>query len=478
MNTQRLSPDLLVVDLDGTLLRSDMLYESLWSSFGRDWRTPFRTLANLSRGKAAVKRRLAETSRIDFATLPYDEAVIAEVKRRRAAGARTVLMTASDQALAEGVAAHLGIFDEVHGSDGTLNLKSEAKVRFLQDSHPGRPYAYMGDAVADLPVWQHAALAIPVNASATVRDRAAALGVRTEPLATAPARARSHLRALRPHQWLKNLLVFLPMLAAHDLSAATFGASLLAFVGFCLVASSVYVTNDLLDLRSDRRHPRKRLRPFAAGDVPLRDGSLMSAGLFLAGLAVALALGPAFAAVLAIYYVFTLAYSLNLKRRAVVDVCVLAGLYTMRIVAGAAATGIALSVWLLAFSIFFFFALAAIKRQAELVDLVRRGKLDASGRGYTVEDVPVISMMAIGAGYVSILVMMLYVNSPAVTGLYPRPEALWGICAVLLYWISRIAMLTHRGHMIDDPVVFAVRDRNSLVCAALILVFAVAGALG
>ncbi|MEO1148417.1 MAG: UbiA family prenyltransferase, partial [Cyanobacteria bacterium J06638_22] len=206
-------------------------------------------------------------------------------------------------------------------------------------------------------------------------------------------------------------------------------------------------------------------------------GTWMAAGLLLAGMAIAAYLGGPFFIVMTGYYLLTTGYSLMLKRRPIVDICALALLYTLRIVAGGSATGIQLSVWLLAFSIFFFFALAAVKRHAELVENAKRGKLSVKGRGYRVEDLPLISQIGISSGYVSILVMALYLTSPNVAELYSQPAALWGICLVLLYWITRIVMVTHRGEMHDDPVVYAARDRISLICALVIFAFGVAGAM-
>lgn len=423
----------LVVDLDGTLLRSDMLFESFWSAFGRDWRSPLRSLAALaSHGKAALKRHLAAASAIEAATLPYDARALGYIEAWRQSGGRTALVTASDREIAEAIAAHLGVFDEVHGSDGTLNLKGERKARFLEDRFGCMGFAYMGDAAADLPVWGRAARAITVNAPAALRREAEAVSGAVEHLVTEGRSVKPYVRALRPHQWLKNVLVFLPMLAAHRLDGATLMLSLLAFVCFSLVASSVYVLNDLLDLAADRAHPRKRNRPFASGSIPIAHGTWMAAGLLGLGALLAVGIGGVFLLVMAGYFLLTTAYSLHLKRRIVIDICVLAGLYTVRIVAGGVATGIPLSVWLLAFSVFFFLSLAAVKRQAELIDSADRGSLTASGRGYHVDDLPVISMIGIGAGYVSVLVMTLYVDSPEVVVLYAHPEALWGVCAVLL----------------------------------------------
>ena len=470
----------LVVDLDGTLLRSDMLLESFWAAMARDWRTPVRAGIVLARqGRAAMKKLLARDGPVAVSHLPYNPAVLEHVRQWRAGGGRTALVTASSQQLADQVAVHLDLFDEVHGSDGTTNLKGARKAAFLQERFGTGGFDYVGDAEADLPVWDAAHDAITVTPRAGLRRRVEAgkaTGVASVThLPAKPVPTSAWIRALRPHQWLKNALVFVPMLAAHQLTGPTLAQSLLAFVVFSLVASSVYLLNDLLDLSADRAHPRKRLRPLAAGALPLLHGTLMAPALLLAGLVLALPLGTDFVLVMAAYYIATLAYSLSLKRKLIIDICLLAGLYTLRIAAGAAATGIDLSVWLLAFSIFFFFSLAAVKRQAELVDGAETGTTHAHGRGYAVADMPVVSSMAIASGYLSVLVMALYIYSPEVRTLYVRPEALWGICLVLLYWISRMVMMTHRGHMHDDPIVFALRDRVSLICLGLIVVSAVSG---
>ncbi len=476
-NIDDFTPGLLVVDLDGTLLRSDMLHESFWSAFGRDWRSPFLSMAALTNGRASLKRHLAVASTVEAATLPYDLKVITFVHEWRASGGKTALVTASDRDFAEAIAGHLGIFDEVHGSDGKLNLKGDRKGQFLEERFGSKGFTYMGDAMADLPVWKRAAKAITVNASATLRREAELVCDSVEHLVTDRKSVKPYIKALRPHQWLKNLLVFLPMLAAHHFNSQTFLLSLLAFVCFSVVASSVYVLNDLLDLAADRVHPRKKLRPFASGSVPIVHGTWMAGGLLILGGLLAICISPSFLLVMMAYYILTTAYSLNLKRRIVIDICVLAGLYTARIIAGGVATEISLSVWLLAFSVFFFLSLAAVKRQAELIDSADRGSLKASGRGYHVDDLPIISMIAIGAGYVSVLVMTLYVNSPAVIELYAHPEALWGVCAVLLYWITRTVMVTHRGYIHDDPVVYAATDRISQMCFLIILGFVLGGVL-
>lgn len=278
-----------------------------------------------------------------------------------------------------------------------------------------------------------------------------------------------YFRVFRPHQWLKNGLIFLPVLAAHQFDGMTLWKALLAFFAFSFVASSVYVLNDLSDIEADRAHPRKKNRPFASGAISPKMGPILIGIPLLSGAAIALYLGRDFVLVMGLYYLVTVAYSFGLKRKIVADICILAGLYTLRIIAGGAATQIPLTVWLLAFSVFFFLSLAAVKRQAELVDGVKRGEIKASGRGYVTDDLAIISMMAIASGYLSVLVFALYLDTPAVSQLYDSATLLWGICLVLLYWISRIVMITHRGRMHDDPIVFAVKDPISLISFATVI---------
>lgn len=468
---------ILIVDLDETLIRSDLLHETFWSALAGSWLRLPATITALMQGRAALKHYLARHGRVDFTTLPYDDAVIGYIRKWRASGGRVALVTASDQSLADGIAAHTELFDEVYGSDGGDNLKGARKAAFLVKKFGEQGFVYIGDSRADLAVWQKAAGAVTVNAAPRLRAQVAALGGKVEHLGNGARPFGAVLRLLRPHQWLKNTLVFLPILTAHQFTAVTLAQSMLAFVAFSLVASSVYVLNDLLDLGADRAHPRKCNRPLAAGALSARQGSLALPVLLLAGLVIALVAGSGLFWVVLGYFAATTAYSLYFKQKTIADICILAGFYTLRIVAGAVATGIVLSVWLLAFSIFFFLSLAAVKRQAELVDGIARGKYSATGRGYRAEDLPIVTGMAIASGYVSVMVLALYIDSPVVQQTYRSPYALWGICLVLLYWISRVVMVTHRGRMADDPMVFAVTDRTSQACLILILCFTLAGAM-
>ena len=476
MKPANLKGRVLAVDLDGTLIRSDMLFETFWSALSRNWATPLIAAAGLVRGRAAMKQRLCELSDVDITVLPYNDAVVDYVRQWRADGGRTVLVTASDQSLADKISAHLGVFDEAHGSDGSTNLKASRKGAFLEERFGEGGFAYIGDAAADLPVWSKCVQAITHTNSKGLRARVEKLGCEVEHLSPQAVSPKAVLKALRPHQWLKNVLVFLPVFTAHALQLGTLVQALMAFAVFSLVASSVYVLNDLLDLSADRSHPRKSKRPFASGAIPLSYGTWLAPLLLIAGFLLAIPLGLNFVLVMLGYYVTTTAYSLYLKRRIIIDICVLAGLYTLRILAGAVATNIPLSMWLLAFSVFFFFSLAAVKRQAELADEVASNTV-TKGRGYRGADLQLITSMAISSGYVSVLVMALYTNSEAVAALYPRPYMLWGICLVLFYWISRMVMVTHRRRMHDDPVVFAVKDRISQICGVIVALIVVAGAI-
>ena len=466
----------LAVDLDKTLIKGDVLYETFWECASKDLWALFQAVGSLGSGKARFKANLARKTAIDPALLSYNNSVVDYIKEWRERGGKAVLVTATDQSIANATARHLGLFDEVYGSDGTRNLKGSVKAGFLVERYGAGNYDYIGDAHADMPVWESARRAITVGLSRKDRGRVHSLSGEVMHLSDPDHSSRSYLAAIRPHQWSKNILVFLPLIAAHEASIYVWLEALLAFFCFSLVASSVYVLNDLLDLSSDRVHPRKRNRPFASGAVSLQHGTLMVPALLLAGLLFGLgAQQPEFLLIMALYYATTMVYSLCLKRKLIVDICTLAGLYTLRIFAGGAATGLPISQWLLAFSIFFFFSLAAVKRQGELVEIVKSGRGRSNGRGYEGDDQLIVSMMALSSGYIAVLVMALYLDSPAVQELYNHPERLWGICLILLYWVSRMVMMAHRGWMDDDPIVFAVKDRVSRYCAALILIAIIAG---
>jgi 4-hydroxybenzoate polyprenyltransferase len=470
------APSALCVDLDGTLLHTDLLMESALALVQKNPLYVFAMFAWLLRGKACLKREVARRIELDVTTLPYDTRLLAWIAANRGTGP-VVLVTASDARLARSVADHLGIFDRVIASDGETNISGSNKARALVEAFGERGFSYAGNARVDLAVWAHAARVQVVNAGADLA--AAAAKVAPVDLHLPPPRAglRTWLKALRLHQWIKNLLIFLPVMAAHRIFIADdFARTLAAFACFGVCASGVYILNDLLDLRADRAHPRKRRRPFAAGLLPVQAGMLVAPVLTIAAFTGAWFVTPAFAAVLLGYYVLTLAYSFKLKRVAMLDVVVLAALYTVRIVAGTVAINAVPSFWLLAFSMFIFLSLAILKRYTELLAMRQDGKFGASGRGYHVEDLQLLQSLGGASGYLSVLVLALYINSTASQMLYRHSTALWLLCPVLLYWISRAWMIAHRGLMHDDPVVFAVTDRASQCLLALVAVI-VAGAI-
>jgi 4-hydroxybenzoate polyprenyltransferase/phosphoserine phosphatase len=467
----------LVVDLDDTLISTDTLLENFWLAWSVKWQTPLDAVRTLARGRLALKQKLGEISAVDPAKLPYNPEVLEVIEQWRARGGRVALVTGATQAMADAVAGHLGIFDAAHGSSAGINLTGAKKARFLDETFGPGGYSYIGDAPADFAVWQGAAGAITINSSKAFQAKVEALVADAIHLPARKARLADYLQAMRPHQWLKNVLIFLPMLAAHQLGLATMLQAMLGFVAFSLVASATYILNDLLDLSADRAHPRKCQRPFASGRIRLIHGTWMVPLLGGAGALVALAGGLQLFAVLVAYSALTILYSVKLKRLAMIDICALAALYTLRVLAGSAATGVASSLWLLAFSMFFFFSLAAVKRYGELVDGAAAGRSTAVGRGYRVDDRSIVGNIMVSSGLVSVLVLALYANSEPVLKLYHYPEFLWGVCLVLLFWTNRIALLTHRGEMHDDPVVFAMRDRTSLCCGAIVGLLAFAGAM-
>ena len=464
----------LIVDLDGTLLKSDLLFESFWSACGKDFMAPINALRAVLHGRARLKRYLAGSSDINPKTLPFNEEVVKYIRSFINDGGRAVLVTASDEILARKVVEHLQIFDEGHGSSDSINLKGSVKERFISERFGENSYSYMGDSKADLHVWKSANKAITVNGSSSLKKKVEKLGISCEHMDTTK-RLLPYFKALRPHQWLKNILLFVPMLALHDFTLTTFFSSLIALLAFSLVASSVYILNDLLDLTADRSHPRKRFRPVSSGTLSIVHASVMILFLLVLGVFLAGMLGPNFILVISSYYIITTAYSIHFKKVVVLDIFILSILYCTRLIAGGAATNIQLSFWLLAFSFFFFFALASMKRQAELVDLISRNELAASGRGYFVSDLPIMSIMVLVSGYVSVLVMALYVNSDTVTNIYENASRLWGICLILIYWITHAAFSTHRGLMTDDPMIFALKDRISQVCFLLIITIFILG---
>jgi len=466
------SAGLLYVDMDGTLLATDVLWELLVLLLKTRpallWRVPFW----LMKGKAFVKRQFVSHISLDPALLPYQESVITFLTRERRGGREIILATAADRLVAERVARHLGLFSAVLASDGSVNLAGRAKLSAILHHADGAAFDYIGNSSADLPVWEHASRALLVRPSRRLLIKASRTSTIEVVLCPRPPFRSALFRALRVHQWSKNGLVLVPLLLAHqvtDLERVLKGV--LAFIAFSLVASAVYIVNDLLDLESDRQHPFKRLRPLAAGLMPIPVAFAIVPLAVASGLVIGVTLLPGlFAGILLLYLGSTTAYSCALKRIAILDVLALAGLYTLRVLAGAVATRVPVSPWFLAFSLFFFLSLAFVKRYSELRRAGGEGEvLDyLRARGYVVEDADLLRSVGTTSGYLAVAILALYMNSPEVHVLYRRPGALWLIGPLLLYWVTRVWFLAHRGRLHGDPVVFALTDGPSYVLAGLV----------
>lgn len=460
----------LVIDLDGTLLRSDLLIESGLAFILARPAHVLAPLGWLTSGKANLKKRLAMAATLDVTDLPYDPQVISLIEEERAKGRRIILATASHLIYAEQIAAHLKLFDDVLATEGTTNLSAGNKRDRLVKEFGEQGFDYAGNSHADLPIWAAARRAYVVNPEAGVEAKAKALGNVEKVIAFPRNRLKAWAKALRFHQWLKNMLIFVPLLASHQLDNMELPLKgLLAFFFFGLCASSAYLLNDLLDLADDRHHTSKRHRPFASGLLSLKAGLFAFPVLLAASFGGALWLLPwKFVAALATYYLLTLAYSLSLKRLMLVDAITLALLYTLRIVAGAFALGLSLTFWMLAFSMFIFFSLALVKRYTELLDARSKGIVEKTrGRGYYPDDLEMISSLGAASGYISVLVLALYIQDQSTFALYRHPHLIWLACPMLLYWLGRTWLLAHRGQMHDDPVVFAIKDHVSWLVGGL-----------
>ncbi len=473
----------LVVDLDGTLLKTDLLVESANDVLAHNPLKIGPMMLWLRQGRHMLKANLARDCKIDAATLPYNKAIVAWLHQQKALGRTIILATASHKSLADQVAAHLGLFNEVLATESDINLKGARKRDALVSRFGEQGFDYVGNDRIDIPVWQAARHAYVVSTSPGLIAEAQSLGNVAEVFPTEqPPVMPALFKALRPHQWLKNLLVFVPLLAAHQFTdGKSFFNALLAFLIFGLTASSVYVLNDLIDVADDRHHHRKRNRPFAGGNLSLLVGWSVWPGLILVAFVIAfMALPLAFVGVLAIYCVLTLGYSLRLKQSAMIDVLMLAGLYTIRIVAGAAAITVPVSFWLLTFSMFIFLSLAFIKRFSEL-KVARNNNFEGNirGRGYVHQDLELVSSMGSSAGYLAVLVLALYIHDAHTANLYAMPQLIWLACPLLLYWISRAWLIAHRGQMHDDPIVFAIKDKTSWVVGICFIgIFGLAKVLG
>lgn len=461
----------LVVDLDGTLIKTDILVETLMKYLMINPLNIFKFFILLFKGKSELKSEISRVVNIDVSLLPYDQDVIKYIEKEKKLGRKIVLATATNKKYAQQIADHLNIFDDVLASDNSVNLASKNKANELIKRYGEAHFDYMGNSKADLNVWSKSNNAIIVNPDKGVLNKANKLGNVSCVIENRPNLFKTLIKALRVHQWAKNVLIFVPLAAAHELTDYNKAATILvAFIMFSLCASTVYLLNDLLDLEDDRHHKTKRNRPFASGALDVRFGLILFPAMLLSVFIVTLIVLPIeFLGVLIAYYILTLFYSFKLKRMVMVDVITLAMLYTVRIIAGGVVLGLDLTFWLLAFSMFIFLSLAMVKRYAELYEAREAGLQVTRGRGYHPSDFEIISSLGTASGYLSVLVLSLYINETSTSAMYHHPTLIWLACPLLLYWISRTWMITHRGLMHDDPVVFAMKDRVSQIVGILFI---------
>jgi len=459
----------LCVDLDGTLVKSDTLIDSLLVLLRN---RPLLVLAlpgRLLRGKAAFKAFLSESITLDVVHLPYNRPLLQFLQQEKNQGRDIYLATGADRSIARRVADHIGIFAGVLGSDGETNLTGSKKLDRLRGLLGSGEFDYIGNDTPDLPLLAHASQPMVANPSLGLRLKLRTRRIRpTREFKESRHLLSSLLKAARVHQWAKNLLIFLPLFLSHTLSISRLLTALLAFFCFSLTASATYVVNDLLDIESDRRHPHKRLRPFASGDLSAFSGACMVAVFLLLALSGARLLHPAFYGWLLLYLVTTLAYSSYLKRIALVDVLVLAGLYTLRLEAGSAATQTPISQWLAGFSVFLFLSLAIVKRFAELENLRASGSSPKNGRGYLVADIEQMRAFGTSSAYAAVVIFAIYISGQDVTALYHQARLLWLMVPLMILWLSRLWLLASRGELNEDPVVFALTDWMSLLMGAAV----------
>lgn len=463
MSSEALDPETaalpLAVDLDGTLIHGDTFFESILAYLGANPLGVIALAGWFTKGRAFVKAKLAGYAP-NADEVPYDARVLAWLREEKTRGRRLALATATDRSIADAVAAHVGLFDDVFASDGVTNLKSARKAEALSAAYP-QGFVYAGNESADLKVWARAKGAVVVNADAALAERAAALTTVERVVPDERDQRAALEKALRPRQWVKNILVFIPLVAAQGWSnGADWANAFMAFFALCCAASSVYLFNDAFDIPADRRHPRKRERPFASGALSPARGLLVSLGLAAAALLVGWVAGVLHYVL--VYMALSGLYTVWLKRLVVVDIFVLATLYGLRVLLGGEASDHEASSWMLAFCGFFFLSLALVKRVTEI-----EGAPENIRRGYAIADAPILKAMGVGSAFAASLVLALYVQSDVATRAYHSPAWLWLLPGACIFWLCRVWLLTGRGEMPDDPVVHAVGDRMSLLTALL-----------
>jgi len=463
----------LIVDLDGSLVKSDLMVEGALSMLTKGVRESFSLFSVFAQSKSAFKERVAKCATIDATLLPYNRSVLDLMSRALADGRKVYLATASHRIHADAVAKHLPGIEGVYATEHGINLSGSAKAKALITHFGEGGFDYVGNSRTDVAIWAVSAQRFVVGARSAELKRAFKdlnLVNIDKPQPRFADSFKIWLRVVRAHQWVKNSLVFVPLLVSHDFTLPNEVDATLAFMAFCLCASASYIINDLLDLQSDRQHRSKCKRPIASGEVGILDAVQVGLTLLIASLVIGLLVSPAFAGIVLLYLALTLSYTFFLKQKLFVDVIALAILYSIRVAAGAVAVNVAISEWLLCFSLFTFTSLALIKRYVDLTYRAEAGALQNSRRGYETRDIPVVGGLAMATSMNAVLVFALYLSSIDVKHHYRHPLALFMICPLLLFFFGRAMFLAHRLHMADDPIVFAFKDWPSRLVALCCLV--------
>lgn len=464
----------LACDLDGTLIKTDTLVESFLLLIKKNPLFIFILPFWLIKGRTKLKAEIANRTELDPSSLPYNKDVLNYLIEEKANGTSLVLATASNIKIAKAVSNHLSIFDEIIASDDNINMKGGSKAKVLLDAYGEGGFDYIGDAKADLKIWKFADNALTVNISASTTKKIRKDTPIRKEFSYPTNRLVDWFKQLRIYQWVKNILLFAPLLLAHQwFNIELWKLAGLGFLAFSLCASSVYLLNDLLDLASDRKHKTKANRPFASGRIQPLYGIILFPILLIAGFAISFFISDEFLIVLAAYYMLTTLYSFKLKKIYLLDIIILAALYTIRLLAGASATGVPISDWLASFSMFIFISLAAVKRYVELLEINEGEKV--SGRGYHKEDAKLMPPFGIASGMIAVFVFAFYTLSSDINRLYNEPRLVLLICPLLIYWISRVWFLAGRGELHDDPIVFAIKDKASwaiMILSVILIILA------
>ena len=470
----------LFVDLDGTLIKSDLLFECLVPIIKNYFYAIFLAPFWLLKGKAYLKDKFSDLVSINPEILPYNNNVLEYIRKEKENGSKIILATASNIKLAKSISDYLGIFDDVIASSKEENLKGKNKLNkiklYIKNNNINKEFSYIGDSEADVKIFNETNIPIVVgnknvfNKIKSKNDKTTFVDGEND------FSLKKFFKMIRTYLWVKNFLIFLPLILAHKfLDVNLLLKALVAFFSFSFLASSVYIINDIMDVESDRIHPSKKNRPIASGAVKISSALKVAFILMPLSFIISIFLGKEFLFVLLTYFITTSCYSFYLKKIMLVDILILSLLYTVRIFAGGVALNIYLSPWLFMFSLFFFFSLACAKRYSELYAVRNNLQDEIKGRGYQAQDLEQIQIFGSSSGYIAILIFALYIQSDISMKLYKTPSFFWALCPIMLYWISRVWLLSHRGQMTQDPIIFALKDKVSYVVLILsIIIFGVA----